>query len=226
MIAEFKDQQRSRSRLLWHYTLEQLQEVERIRAGDKVIFHIYARLTVEAIWTSPNHAAAVNFEIDTPGRRGGWPLQVEIAESDWIALLSQIKFRHPVLDRVPWPSLPPRFRRAEDHLNDAWRYLRTKEPAASLSSCYKAFECLGFDLFGKEVERKDVLDLLMSGAEAEKQQSVLAILRSLQNYFQLGRHEKRAPVHLSQADAQMAVVCTSTILAYLAPDERHQQRGA
>jgi len=215
-LVEFRNQQSSPCRVLWHYTPEQLQQVEDARGGGKACFHIYARFTVQADWATPrNESPNFTHEIETPGHVGGWPMIVEIAESDWIALLGDIRFRHPVMHRLPWPALPPRFSRAESHLDDAWNHYRRNEPAATLGSCYKAFECLGFDLFGKEVERKDVLDLLMQSAGQGKQEVILGVLRSLQNFFQLGRHDKGAPLGLSQNDAQMAVVCATTLMAYL-----------
>jgi hypothetical protein len=223
LLPEFKENQRSRCRLLWHYTPEQLQEVEDARAGGKVTFYVYARFTVQSVWPHPNEPNSVTHEIEAPGHEGGWPLTIEIAESDWIALLAKIAFKHPVLERMPWPIFPPAFSRAESHLNDAWVYYRKGDAPACLTSCFKAFECLGFDLFGKEVARKDVLDLLLAGVEPEKQQVVVLILRSMQNFFQFGRHDKHAPVSLSQQDAQMAVLCATSLLAYLAPQPSRAQ---
>jgi hypothetical protein len=220
LLMEFRDTQQSRFRLLWHYTSEELQEIERIRNGGKPTFYVYANLFVQAIWQQPNQPPQVEHVIETPGREGGWPLVVAVAESEWIALLSQIGFKHPVMDRLPWPALPPAFARSEANLGDAWIYFRKGDPPGALNSCYKAFECLGFDLFGREVERKEVFDLLMAGASPEKQKVILGLLRSLQNVFHLGRHDKTAPVPLTQADAQMAVTCATVLLAYLSQHNR------
>jgi len=218
LVAQFREKQESRCRLLWHYTPEQLQKVEDARAGGKALFHLYARFSVQSIWPSPKEEPTEIHEFEAPsGKSGGWPLLIEIAESDWIGLLAEVGFRHPVTDRVPWPALPPALSRSQGHLDDAWDYYRRNRPAEALASCHKAFECLGFDLTGKEIGRKDVLDLLMGGAEREKQEAVLAILRNLQGFFHLGRHDKHAPVRLTQHDAQLAVVCAATLLAYLAP---------
>jgi hypothetical protein len=219
LIPEFKDQQKSSCRLLWHCTPEQLQQIEDERDGGNVLFYVYARFIVQAIWPHPNEAESVTHEVETPGELGRWPMLVEIAESDWVKLLSEVGFKHPIMDRLTWPSLPPAFSRAETHLNDAWNSYRRKQPESAMASCYKAFECLGFQLFGKEVERKEVLDLLMDGAEPEKQQLILAVLRALQNFYQLGRHDKAAPIKLNQLDAQTAVVCTTALLNYLASQQ-------
>jgi hypothetical protein len=220
-VIELKDDARTACRVLWHYSSDQLQRIDESRNGGKAILYICARFTVQGIWPHPQEKTIVNYEIETPGSENGWPLRIEIAESDWIGLLSEIGFRHPAMDRIAWPSLPPAFSRAESHLNNAWMHYRREEPAPALASCYKAFECLGFDLFGKEVQRKDVLDLLMGHAELPKQEAVLSLLRSLQNFFQFGRHDKAAPVKLCQNDAQMAVVCATVIMAYLAPTQMH-----
>lgn len=215
ILAEFRDTQQSRFRLLWHYTSEQLQEIEQLRKNGKVIFHLHARLSVQAVWPQSNQLTTSVQEFETPGREDGWPFLINVAESEWISLLSQIGFKHPVMDRLTWPALPPAFTRAESNLTDAWNYFRKGDPPGTLNSCYKAFECLGFDLFGKEVERKEVFDLLMAGAQPEKQRLILAMLRDLQNIFHLGRHDKAAPIVLTQADAQMAVACATVLLAYL-----------
>jgi hypothetical protein len=74
-----------------------------------------------------------------------------MAESDWVSILNKIGFRHPILHRLWSPSLPPQFARSEQHLRDAWDYQRNGDPDACLASCYKAFECIGFSLTGKEM---------------------------------------------------------------------------
>jgi len=149
-------------------TLEQLQQIENVRRGGKALFHLHARFVVQSIWPRLNELPQVTHETETPGQEGGWPMRLEIAESDWSELLSKLKFRHPVMDRVPWPDLPPAFRRSQDHLDDAWSYYRRNDPAGTLVACHKAFECLGFDLMGKEVQRTEMLELLMDNAEPEK----------------------------------------------------------
>src|SRR2546423_791118 len=77
-------------------------------------------------------------------------LQVRFSHSDWDKLLNDIGFRHPVIDRLRWPNLPPAFQQSERNLIDAWKHYRAGLPHECLSACYKAFECLGFNLFADE----------------------------------------------------------------------------
>ena len=114
--------------------------------------------------------------------------------------------------------MPPAFSRSEKHLRDAWHRHRVGEFEGSLVACYKAFECLGFNLFkNDEIKRREVVDLLMDGVEGEKNEVVLQLLKTLQDFCHLARHERGDPISIRHEDSQLALICASAALSYLAP---------
>lgn len=221
VIPEMKTaNQKTPLRLLWHYTSEQIQEIEDFRAGIEPIFEIRGNVqTFSRIAPQGIGAVSKVTQCETPT----WPenghfVQVRFPNSDWDKLLNQIHFRHPLLDRLRWPHLPPAFRSSERNLLDAWKHYRSGSPHECLSACHKAFECLGFNLFDDEaIQRQKLLELLMPNAQPEIREATLGIMKSLQNYCHEGRHERRERAKLDQNDAQMAVVMATAFLAYLAP---------
>ena len=213
------ENQKSSFRLLWHYTPEQLQEIEDYRAGKEPIFEIRGNIQTFSRVAPTFGAVTNNTQCETPL----WPdnghfLQVRFSHSDWDKLLNDIGFRHPVIDRLRWPNLPPAFQQSERNLIDAWKHYRAGLPHECLSACYKAFECLGFNLFADEkLQRQKLIDALMVNAPLEIREAALDILKGLQTYYQHGRHERKARVKLDQNDAQMAVLTATALRAYLAP---------
>jgi hypothetical protein len=214
---DFKGRETAPYRVLWHYTPEQIQKVEDFRRGDEAFLEVRAMFVVQSLTPAarPTEQPKVEHAIETPGHNMGWPMRIQIPESEWIKVLDKIGFRSPITDRLPWPVLPPAFKRAESHLNDAWNYYRTGDADGTLSACYKAFECLGFDLLGKILDRRTVVQHLLDNAEAEKIDAILALLKSLQDYFHLGRHDRRTPVTLTIRNAQLAVISSAALLSYL-----------
>ena len=85
-----------------------------------------------------------------------------------------------------------------------------------MMSCFKAFECLGHSISGAQLARADVLTDLMNGQEEAKREKIKSPWASLSEYCHLGRHDKGAPVHLTHADGELAVVSATALLRYLA----------
>ena len=117
--------------------------------------------------------------------------------------------------------MPPAFSRAERHLADAWKNHHTADHDGTLLSCYKAFECLGFDLYGDDaVTRRKLVEQLLEGVEPQKIAAVEDLMKSLQGFFHLGRHDRSAPVTLTHLDSQLAVACATIVMSYLAPQHK------
>jgi hypothetical protein len=217
----YKPGEQSHLILIWHASPEGLQEVEDFREGKSPIFQIQSHFLLGSkTWLDPEgkiEARELQWEWVPTGH--GWPLMKAIPDVEWLAVLDTLKFKHCTLDRLKWPTMPSAFSRAEKHLADAWRSHRTGHHDASLSSCYKAFECLGFDLYNnRDIERKKLVELLMEGAEPAKVDAVLTLMRTLQDFFHLGRHDRKEAVTLGHLDSQLAVACATTLMSYLAPN--------
>ncbi len=205
-------------RLAWGSTPDELQRIEDHRAGQSPVFRIRPLLLVDMVWptSEPREKWRTLFGWEGPMCGNGWPLWLTYPDRDWIKVLDALKFKHNTLDRLKWPALPPAFARSEEHLADAWRHHRMANFDAALNSCYKAFDCLGFNLTGDKVERREVLEMLMESAEREKREVVLHLLKALTNYFHLGRHEGGAPVKVTYRDSELAVTAATVAMSYLA----------
>jgi hypothetical protein len=83
-------------------------------------------------------------------------------------------------------------------------------------SCYKVFECLGFTVTGAQVSHADAIAHLMSGQEEPKHKKLEAIWETVTSFCHLGRHDGSAPVPLTHADGELAVVSPTVLLRYLA----------
>lgn len=223
--ASLKPNEETPLRLIWVSSPEDLQKIEDHRAGLSPAFRIKPLLLVDARRPTqdPSEQWGREFGWEGPDCGNAWPMLVSIPDREWIALLDKLKFKHNTLDRLKWPALPPAFGRSEEHIAAAWQKHRTGNFDAALNSCYKAFDCLGFNLTGEKVERRDVLELLMDGAEPEKRAKVLEVLKALNSFFHLGRHESGAPVQVTYHDSQFAVTSTTVALSYLA--QHYKLRG-
>lgn len=208
-------------KLIWHFSANQLQRVEEVRQGAEPWFQIRSRLTVTARSMNPDGTLrgdpyfAEEFAFDS--NTNGYPVRFKIDHEEWARILRDVGFSHIVLQELAIPVFPPEFKRAQGHLKDAWDYHRAGHSAPALSSCFKAFECLGFELTGSgSASRNDVVELLMDGKEEAKKAKVIALWKAVGEYCHMGRHDKDAPVHLNHRDAELAVVSATILLRYLA----------
>lgn len=205
-------------RLSWTPTTDELQSVEDHRKGLSPAFRVKPLLLVDAVWptTGPREQWRTAFGWDGPNCGNGWPLMLKMTDYEWIAILDRLNFKHNDLDRLIWPTLPPAFARSEAHLAAAWKSHRTGKFDAALNSCYKAFDCLGFNLTGQTIKRGEVLEFLMDGAEPEKQAAAMEVLKSMTGFCHLGRHENGPPINVTYEDSQFAVSGVTAALSYLA----------
>lgn len=219
VTSKFGENQKSPMRLLWHFTPEQLQWIEEVRNGGDPVFELRGLVTVQFVTIQNFGDTSKHIEYEMPrGVTGGWPYQFPISESTWLALLDRIGFKHIIYTRLKWPVLPPAFQNSQRNLDDAWKHFREGQTDSVLVSCFKAFECLGFNLFADEkLQRRELIDLLMQGAQPEKRDAAHAILRNLQQFFHFGRHERGPKIDIDRNDAEMALVCATALLAYLGP---------
>ena len=163
-----------------------------------------------------NEPLQFNWETPFLANSGSYPMRPTVAQSDWVAILNEIGFKHMVLYEFPVLTLPPGFSRSETHLREAWGHHKAGRFGESFLACHKAFECLGFNLYGGKVNRTELLEQLMNGQEESKRKCIEILWGSLQAFFHLGRHERETPVHLNEADSEMALLTATALLGYLA----------
>jgi hypothetical protein len=208
-------------KLIWPFFPSQLQRIEDVRQGKEPCFEIRNRLLVKSQHYKADGALLYeeqfNEESAYESETNAYPIRFKINHAEWTGLLDEIGFTHIILQELALPVFPPEFKRAQDHLKDAWHHHRAGRERPALLSCFNTFECLGFDLTGTpDKARIDVLGLLMTGKEQEKQEKIKALWAAVGNYCHLGRHDKGPPVEISHQDGELALVCATVLLKYLA----------
>jgi hypothetical protein len=206
-------------RLAWHYTPRQLQQVEDWRRDKGPDFELRSRLSVVSIWPGQGgKPQEPTFSGEKCFSNGSYPMRFSVPQDQWASVLDQIGFRHIVLYELPMPPLPPGFSRAEEYLREAWDHHRAGRKDETLLACRKAFEPLAYNLFGDDrLSRETVLARLMTQAGPEKRTEVVKLWGALQDLLSnIGVHERGKPVELTKADSELAAICTTAFIGYLA----------
>lgn len=210
--------------LVWHFSWKQLQEVEDWRNNTGPVFEFRNHVGVNSslprrdgqppqppsfLWEQIFHSA------DSKSR--GYPARIPVDVVTWTRLLDEIGFRHIIIQELPLPTFPPGFARPEDYLKEAWNHHRAGREDEALQCCYRAFECLGFNLYGDdELKRVELLRRILDTKEMAKKEAIEQIWTALHKFFHLGRHERGQVVKLSHNDGELAVVYATVLLKYLA----------
>lgn len=218
--AVFSPQSGRGFKLIWHFTPNQLQLIEESREGKEPHFELRSRLLAHVRYCkvdgTPHRDAHYAEESAHDADTNGYPIRFKIDHVGWAGILDDVGFRHIILHELSIPTFPPAFGRAENHLKEAWNHHRAGREDAALMSCFKAFECLGFSITGAQIPRADAVAHLMNGQEESKRKRIEALWETLTSFCHLGRHDRGAPVHLTHADGELAVVSTTMLLSYLA----------
>lgn len=222
-VGDFSDWTKLESRqdkpllLSWHYVPKDLQEIEDWRNGGNLHLEIRSQIGATSVW--PQMQPSFLWE-RIYSKEGSAPIQVSYPQSDWVALMNQIGFRNIMLYELPAPPFPPGFARSQELLASAWNNHREGRPEEAMQNCFKAFECLGFNLAGQDTKREEILAHLLADAHKAKREKVEELWNSLSEFLHLGRHERGETVALSMADSEMALVCATSLLRYLATQPR------
>jgi hypothetical protein len=213
-LNEFQQSQVRPCELAWNYERKQLQSIEDSRSGD-VSFEIRGSLLVASDYAG---GAAAHREVawDVPYLSNAYPLRLTIPQSDWVKLLDEMKFTNILLYEFPAPAFHPAFARSAEHWKEAWEHHRKNEPDSALMACFKAFECLGFDLTGStSVTRHQLVKSLLANEPNAKQDAFHDVLEKLMHFMHLGRHAKGHPSKVHRDDAEMILLCAASLLGYL-----------
>ncbi len=215
-------QQERPCELVWNYERKDIQRIEDVRRDD-VHFEIKGNLLVASDYEGGN---AVRREVAwvSPQLNYAYPIRLKIPQSDWVTLLDEMKFTHILLHEFPAPTYHPAFARSAAHWRDAWEHHRKNEPDAALTECFKAFECLGFDLSGSTaVTRRQLIQSLLAQEAVSKQEKFLAMLEKVQDFMHLSRHAGNQPAKVNRDDSEMMLLCAASLLGYLS---KHHSRVA
>jgi hypothetical protein len=221
-LNDFPQSQVRPCELVWNYERKQLQSIEDSRNGD-IAFEIKGSLLLASDYAS---GAATQREVawDVPYLNNAYPIRLTIPQSDWVKLLDEMKFTHILLYEFPAPAFHPAFARSAQHWREAWDYHRKNEPDSALMACFKAFECLGFELQGTTaVTRQQLVKLLLANEPPAKQEAFHEVLEKLTHFMHLGRHAKGHPSKVHQDDAEMILLCAISLLGYLS---KQHSRGS
>jgi hypothetical protein len=221
-LNDFPQSQVRPCELVWNYERKQLQSIEDSRNGD-IAFEIKGTLLVASDYAS---GAAAQREVawDVPYLNNAYPIRLTIPQSDWVKLLDEMKFTHMLLYEFPAPAFHPAFARSAQHWREAWDYHRKNEPDSALMACFKAFECLGFELQGTTaVTRQQLVNLLLANEPPAKQEAFHEVLEKLTHFMHLGRHAKGHPSKVHRDDAEMILLCAISLLGYLS---KQHSRGS
>jgi hypothetical protein len=212
-LHDFQQSQERPCELVWNYEWKHIQNIEESRQGD-VHFEIKGNLLVASDYAS---GPAGNCEVawDSPQLNYAYPIRLKIPQSDWVKLLDELKFTHILLYEFPAPEFHPAFARSAAHWKDAWNHHRKNEPESALMDCFKAFECLGFELTGSTVTRQQLVKSLFVNEPNSKQEAFLALLEKLQTFMHLGRHAGTHPAKIHRDDSEMILLCAASLLGYL-----------
>ncbi len=220
-LYDFPQGEQRACELVWNYKREDIQKVEDVRRDD-VHFEIKGNLLVASDYQGGN-APRREVAWDSPrSSNGGHPIHIKIAQSDWIRLLDEIKFTHILLHEFPAPAYHPAFARSVAYWRSAWEHHRKNEPDAALTECFKAFECLGFELTGNKVDRRQLIQKLLAQEPASKQERFLEMLEQIQEFMHLSRHAGTQPAKVDRDDSEMMLLCAASLLGYLS---KHHSRA-
>ncbi len=217
-LANFAPNDRKALNLVWHFSLAQLQQIEDYRNNAGPVFEFRNHVGVHAIWPSQQPVFGWEQIYHSPDSKTcGYPARIPVDVVTWAKLLDEIGFRHIVIQELPLPTFPPGFNRPETYLKEAWGHHRAGREDEALQSCYRAFECLGFNLYGDdELKRVELLKRILGAQEIAKMKAIEEIWAALHTFFHLGRHERGQAVKLSHSDGELAVVYATVLLKYLA----------
>ena len=216
----YQQQEQRGFKLIWPFSPHQLQRIEDFRQGKEPYFELRSRVVAHVRYIKTDGSPHGDYyfveESAYDSDTNSNPIHFKLDHATWDEILNAVDFKHIILHELSIPTFPPAFQRPENHLKEAWNHHRAGREDAAMMSCFKAFECLGYSISGAQITRADVLADLLNGQEEAMREKIKALWASLSDYCHLGRHDKGAPVHLTHADGELAVVSATVLLRYLA----------
>jgi HEPN domain len=197
-----------------------LEAIERDRRGDLEL-RISSRVLVAPVKEIPlGRESLLLLEVGhetTFMLQGTSDFKYTIPQSEWLKLLSQLKWSAIEIFEVPMESLSsdPNLRRAIDLLREAQNRFVRGDWAGVLQNCRQAFEAAAAEV-GRTSDKpsnfEQLLDRVGGGKKSEK---LSDLVKSLSEFCHLGRHEDFPAVCITREDARAALRCALSIFALL-----------
>ncbi|MEW6058518.1 MAG: hypothetical protein AB1540_18130 [Bdellovibrionota bacterium] len=202
---------------------ELIEAIEKERHGQDIEFLIRSRVLVAPIQSMSMEARQSTFilappeEIEFVDSRGSSPIRHPIAESEWIKILTQLKWSEIELFEVPMEafSADTELQRAIGLVRTAQERFQQGDWDGTLESCYRAFEAASVDAGQTQEKKENFKKLLDRVGGGEKSERLNTLIKSLNNYCHLGRHEDFPAVTITCADARAVLRCTLSIFSLL-----------
>lgn len=148
---------------------------------------------------------------------GTAPIKYKISRSDWVKILSQMKYSELELFEVPLEifSFDPNLKRAVELLRKAQERFFDGDWNGTLQNCRQSFEAAASEI-GQTGDKKNNFEKLLSRVGPEVKNSRLnEIIRSISEFCHLGRHEDFPAVEITREDARLMLRCTLSVFALL-----------
>ncbi|NKE72976.1 hypothetical protein [Candidatus Manganitrophus noduliformans] len=220
--ATIKAGEKGNGRILIPLTPDILYSLEQERSGKDLQFMIYSRVLIAPIESVELNTGEPVYILGAPQETrfsagGSFPIAHKIPQSEWIKLLSSMKWLAIELFELPMEtfSSDPDLQRAIELLREAQsRFFRGDWPG-TLQNCRQAFEAAAGDV-GQSDSKKDNFQKLSNrlggGRKSEKLNSLIS---SVSGFTHLGRHEDFPKIDITREDALMALRCTLSIFSLL-----------
>lgn len=217
-LTDLQPHQEKLFRLIWPYSDDQLEYLDNRISGERPSFEIKGRLLVQSHYPASANApprSHLQWEpfFSPPSFSGTF--FVEQDPTQWAEVLTILNYR-PRIYRDVSMLRTPGFRRAKEHIQNAWIAHRTGDHDGALQSCFAAFESLGFYLYGQpDLNRGDLLKKILQNSDLVVQKQLMELLKVFQGFLHLGRHETGPPIKLTAAESKTAIICSEVFLSYL-----------
>lgn len=203
-------------------TADSLSSLEKERNGRDLELNIYSHVLIAPIEAIELTTGEPIYILGAPretlfSARGYSPVPHKIPQSEWIKLLSSMKWSEIELFELPMETFrsDPGFQRAVELLREAQnRFFRGDWPG-TLQNCRQAFEAAAGDV-GQSDNKKDNFQKLSNRlGGSRKSEKLNTLISSLSGFAHLGRHEDVPKIDITREDALMVLRCTLSIFSLL-----------
>lgn len=194
-----------------------LKHVEERRAGGDIKLVLSSRVLISEICVV-NGVKALGLPFETQFRNGRTDnFEYLIPQSEWVKVLKSLEWSELEILELPASRLRsnPTLARALQRFEDALECYRRGDWAETMLNCRKVFEAMVQDVTGTSEMRKAHQTLESIIGEGKKADSLDKMIKALNNFLHLGRHEQPPPISIKRADAQLALHLTGPLLTYL-----------
>lgn len=194
-----------------------IHHIEQLRAGGDVKLRFSSRVLVCEVLTL-NAVTILKPPYETQfGDKGLGYFEYLLPQSEWLKLLKSLSWSELEILELPSSRLRviPSLGRALKRFEDAQQNYRNGDWEETMMNCRKAFEAIIQDVSG-ELDMSKAHQVFVSIiGPGEKADRFDKLAKSLGDFLHLGRHETHPHISIRRADAEIALLLTGSLLAYL-----------